>query len=229
MRRKLSIFDTLGIRTTDDFVTIRQAWRRKVKTLHPDLAKDHDESAACEALATVNVAFDALRDHKPFADRRTANRCSDRRTNGNRSRVWTKVERQSVARKHANDRREQRASDTARTAKRPRPMKQKTKNQFFAAQERARQADIARSNAAALAQREKAASSARAAKRAKAAEELRTRTARKNAEAARKAPCNIANANQVQKTALAALRGYADSINVISTDTRCPKSVCMGL
>ena len=223
MRRKLSIFDTLGVSTSDDLVTIRQAWRRKVKTLHPDLAKDHDKSAASEAFVTVNAAFDALRDHKPFADRRAANRGSDRRTKGHRKRVWTNAERQSVAQKQAHERREQRARDAARTAARPQPTPQKKrKTSFFAAQERAKQADIARRNAATLAQREDAARAARAAKRVKAAEELRASTARKNAEAARKARSNMANATQAQK---AALRGYSKSLNAISPDTRRPKSV----
>lgn len=218
MQRKLSIFDTLGISTSDDQVTIRQAWRRKVKTLHPDLAKDHDKSAASEALVTVNAAFDALRDHKPFADRRTK---------APRKRVWTKAERRSVALKEADERREQRARDAARTAARPQPTPQKKrKTSFFADQERAKQADIARRNAAALAQREDAARATRAAKRAKADEELRASTARKNAEAARKARSNMANSTQAQK---AALQGYSKSLNAISAETRRPKSVCMRL
>lgn len=223
MRRKFSIFDTLGVSTRDDLDTIRQAWRRKVKTLHPDLAKDHDKSAASEALMTVNAAFVALRDHKPFADRRAANRVSDRRTRGPRKRVWTKAERQSVALKQAHERREQRARTAARPQRTP---QKKRKTSFFAAQERAKQADIARRNAAALAQKEDAARAARAAKRAKAAEELRVSTARKNAEAARKARSNMANATQAQK---AALQGYSKSLNAVSAETRRPKSVCVGL
>ena len=224
MRRKLSIFDTLGVCTTDDLVSIRQAWRRKVKILHPDLAKDQEKSVACEALVAVNEAFYALRDHKPFADRRAANRGLDRRKKGNRSWVWTKKERQSVARKDANDRREQQASDAIRTANRPQPKTQEAKNKFFAAQEFAKQAHIARNNAAALAQREEA---ARAARCAKAAEKLPACSVLKNTDAAGKPQPNMANANQVHETTLAALHGYAVSLNAISAKNRCPKSVCM--
>lgn len=215
MRRKFSIFDTLGVRTSDDLGTIRQAWRHKVKMLHPDLAADQDKPAASEALVTVNAAFEALRDHTPFAERRR----SDRRASGNRGRVWTKAERQSAALKQAQARREKRAQDAARAAPRPTPTPEKKwKVGFLAAREHAKQAEIARRNAAALAQREDAARAARAAKRAHAAQELRDRTARKNAEAARTSSSTAANATKAQKAASAALRGYADSLNVVSAN-----------
>lgn len=220
MRRKLSIFDTLGVSTKDDFAAIRKAWRQKVKTLHPDLTEEQDKSAASEALVTVNVAFEALRDHQPFAERRAANRCTDRRKNRNRDRVRTKAERQSVALKQAQKRREQRARVAACTGTRLQPEPQKkSKTGFQAAQARTKQADIAHRNAAALAQRENAARAARAAKRAEAAEKSRVRTAQKNAEAARKARPNMTGATQERIVVLAALRGYAKSLDAISAET----------
>ncbi|MCY4179775.1 MAG: J domain-containing protein, partial [Litoreibacter sp.] len=86
MRRKTSFFDVLGVTPEDDACKIRQAWRRKVKTLHPDIAKDKDRSG--KLLAQVNAAFDELKSHTPFAERRRG----DRRKTWRSTRIWSASE-----------------------------------------------------------------------------------------------------------------------------------------
>ncbi|MEM6385893.1 MAG: J domain-containing protein [Pseudomonadota bacterium] len=59
-------FDVLGVTPADDILTIRAAWRAKVRALHPDQAKNKAE--ATSRLAEVNAAFDALQSHVPSAE-----------------------------------------------------------------------------------------------------------------------------------------------------------------
>lgn len=52
-------FDLLGLPITADEPTIRKAWRKLVRTYHPDHARD-DPDAANKRLADINAAFDLL-------------------------------------------------------------------------------------------------------------------------------------------------------------------------
>lgn len=94
MRRKIAIFDVLGVRPEDDLTTIRKAWRKKVKAHHPDLAEDKE--AAARTLVQVNAAFDRLKDHSPFRERRHKIRRQVRRGPGQ---AWTPAERAAEAQK----------------------------------------------------------------------------------------------------------------------------------
>lgn len=98
MRRKIAIFDVLGVRPEDDLATIRKAWRNKVKEHHPDVADDKD--AAARTLVRVNAAFSDLKTHTPFVERRRKIR---RRARRGRERAWTAAERAAAARKRAAD------------------------------------------------------------------------------------------------------------------------------
>ncbi len=58
-RARKSDYDVLGVKPTDDLATVRQAWRKLVRTYHPD-AFDGDKSASNEFLARVNAAYEAV-------------------------------------------------------------------------------------------------------------------------------------------------------------------------
>lgn len=107
MRRKIAIFDVLGVSPEDDITTIRLAWRRKVKELHPDIAED--KKAAGALLARINAAFGELQNHQPFKERRRANRRSAQASR----RLWTEVER-SKAKRQRDDKDRARAAEAAR-------------------------------------------------------------------------------------------------------------------
>ena len=53
-------YAALGVAPTDDFDTIRAAWRRLVRTHHPDVAGP----GSTPRLAAINDAFDTLRHHR---------------------------------------------------------------------------------------------------------------------------------------------------------------------
>ena len=63
MEQARSPFDVLGVTPLDDFASIRAAWRKKVRDLHPDTAQDPVSDTA--ELAEANAAFDQQRDHEP--------------------------------------------------------------------------------------------------------------------------------------------------------------------
>lgn len=54
-----SDYEVLGVKPTDDFATVRRAWRTLVRTYHPD-AFEGDKAAANEFLARLNAAYDAV-------------------------------------------------------------------------------------------------------------------------------------------------------------------------
>ena len=99
MRRKISIFELLGVRPEDERATIRSAWRRKVREMHPDVTPRAGKEAGDTTadLAAINAAFDMLRDHTPFAERRRGARRQTRRSR----RIWTEAERAEMLRKQA--------------------------------------------------------------------------------------------------------------------------------
>lgn len=59
-------FDLLGVSPSDDFATIKAAWKKLVKQHHPDVAGTDPERAA-RTLAKINDAYDALRAHNPHS------------------------------------------------------------------------------------------------------------------------------------------------------------------
>ncbi|MCY4333115.1 MAG: J domain-containing protein [Litoreibacter sp.] len=146
MRRKTSFFDVLGVTPEDDAGKIRQAWRRKVKTLHPDIAKDKDRSG--KLLAQVNAAFDELKSHTPFAERRRG----DRRKTWRSTRIWSASERahkRAVARQARQ--RDQQAGCEA--AKRKALVEKQQRREQAKAFARRKAAELARQEAAARARR----------------------------------------------------------------------------
>lgn len=66
-RAPKAAYDILGVSPSDDFETIRSAWRRLVKANHPDIVGG-DPGAATRRLAEINDAYDALRRHNPKAE-----------------------------------------------------------------------------------------------------------------------------------------------------------------
>lgn len=115
MRRKIAIFDVLAVRPEDSRQKIQSAWRRKAKILHPDVAKNPQDSGA--QLAEINAAYEMLKSHKPFAERRKAQRRSAHRRGG----WWTRAKRAEAAAEEENHRRSQaaeaqRKADTRRRA-----------------------------------------------------------------------------------------------------------------
>lgn len=155
MRRKTALFDVLGVRPEDDVSRIRRAWREKVKALHPDIAKDKDRSG--QQLAQVNAAFDQLKTHTPFVDRRRG----DRRKIWRSDRVWSEAERAHKRATAAPSRQtEDKLAQAERDAKRRKAAEEKAKMH-----EQAKA--VARRNAAELEQKE-------AIRRARRAKEKRT-------------------------------------------------------
>ena len=156
MRRKIAIFDVLGVRPEDDISKIRLAWHKKVKQLHPDLAKNaEDKDASVQVLAQVNAAFDRLKTHKPFAERRRG----DRRKTWRSGRVWS----------HAERSRKLSAANQSRVAEEARKAEEEARRRIEAAEKARRRAQLealARKNAEALERREAAARSAARARRA---------------------------------------------------------------
>lgn len=156
MRRKIAIFDVLAVCPEDDISKIRLAWRKKVKELHPDIVGNDEASG--EFLARVNAAFDSLKTHKPFAERRRG----DRRRTWRSGRVWSRAERSrklSVEERTrlAQQARQQAEADAA-----------KRRDATEKARRRAQAEAIARKNAADLEQREAAALAAVRRRRAQA-------------------------------------------------------------
>ncbi|MEM6409411.1 MAG: J domain-containing protein [Pseudomonadota bacterium] len=147
MRRTPSLFDLLGVRPEDDAAHIRRAWRKKVKALHPDVAKNQKKSG--EQLAQVNAAFDQLKTHTPFAERRRG----DRRKTWRSTRIWSPAER---AKKRAA------IHETERPPKQPERRAQNCKAEAQQKQQREKAQARARRNAAALDRKEAAARARRA-------------------------------------------------------------------
>ncbi len=58
-KARKSDFDILGVKPSDDLTIVRQAWRKLVRTYHPD-AFDGDKAAANDLLARLNAAYDAV-------------------------------------------------------------------------------------------------------------------------------------------------------------------------
>ncbi|MEM7471382.1 MAG: J domain-containing protein [Pseudomonadota bacterium] len=155
MRRRIALFDALGVRPEDDIAKIRAAWRKKVKALHPDIAKDKERSA--KLLAQVNAAFDELKAHKPFAERRRG----DRRNTWRSKRVWSPAERM---RKRAT------AADARQDDQKRQQAKREAAQREAAVQQAMRRQhaeDLARRNAAELERKEAAARTAARARNAK--------------------------------------------------------------
>lgn len=135
-RRKIAIFEVLGVRPEDDLATIKAAWRKKVKQLHPDVAAD--KAAAGAQLAEINAAYGQLGTHMPFADRRRARRGKSQPTHKRREEA-----RAQAAADHAHAIKAQRRA-AAEAAARQRAQDQARKE---AAQRAARQARQTRSKA----------------------------------------------------------------------------------
>ena len=57
--QKQAAYDLLGVSQGSDAVTVKAAWRKMVRTYHPDQARQ-DPVAASRKLAEINAAFDLL-------------------------------------------------------------------------------------------------------------------------------------------------------------------------
>lgn len=138
MRRKISIFDTLGVRPEDDFDTIRTAFRTKVKELHPDVAANKEQSGIL--LAQINAAYGDLKGHTPFQDRRRGSRRAAKRAGG----WWSTQERKAARARAERDAFEQaarRKADAEARARRQAEAEQRRQAAERAA-EAARQAEL---------------------------------------------------------------------------------------
>ncbi|MEM9344421.1 MAG: J domain-containing protein [Pseudomonadota bacterium] len=199
MRRKIAIFDVLGVSPEDDLPTIRDAWRRKVKELHPDIADDKDASE--QMLARINAAFGDLQTHTPFPDRRRGNRRKARRS----GRPWSHRERVETLTKRAWRKKSRSAAEDARRRAKAAAIFRKRAE---AARPRA-EAEEAQRRAKADAAARKAAADAKRNAEADAAE-------RKQAAEARRARPKRTLSKQEEAAHQASLKGYAAAHRAIA-------------
>ncbi len=129
-------YELLGVTPDVSDKEMRSAWRKLVRSYHPDLARTDPEEAS-RRMGEINAAYDAVAHHRLQKDKKNATKAS------HEPRPQAAPPRRRSPRANANPNRSQRTENTQREAKQEQPRETLPKRRTYRSPQEQRLIDAA--------------------------------------------------------------------------------------